>query len=217
MKKSIFLVAVISTLLLVLSACGQEEDMMEKEDQMHNEDMKSEDGMMKDDDMKSEGGMKDDDMQEDGMKMDDNEMMKNDGDPAPMFSLKDLNGDEVKLSDFKGEKVYVKYWASWCSICLGGLEELNTLAGEDHDFRIITIVTPDYKGEKSAKDFKEWFNSQPYDNLTVLLDDDGKWAREFGLMGYPSSYFIGSDGILVNSSPGHVDNETITSKFEKIH
>ncbi|MCA1054938.1 TlpA family protein disulfide reductase [Rossellomorea aquimaris] len=205
MKKSIFLAAVISALLLVLSACGQEKDMMEKEDQMHSEDMKSEDSM------------KDGEMQEDSMGMDDDKMMKNDGDPAPMFSLEDLNGDVVKLSDLKGEKVYVKYWASWCSICLGGLEELNALAGEEQDFRIITIVTPEYKGEQSAEDFKEWFNSQPYDHLTVLLDEDGKWARKFGLMGYPSSYFIGSDGILAKSSPGHVDNKTITSNFKETH
>ena len=50
----------------------------------------------------------------------------NKGNPAPDFEMMDLNGNTVKLSDFAGEKVYIKYWASWCPICLGGLEDINT-------------------------------------------------------------------------------------------
>ncbi|MGM0837349.1 MAG: redoxin family protein [Bacillota bacterium] len=154
-------------------------------------------------------------MQEEEMENDHEAM--NQGEPAPMFALKDLNGNDVMLSDYKGEKVYVKYWASWCSICLSGLEDLDMLAGKDNGFRVISIVTPNYKGEQSAEDFTKWFNSQPYENMTVLLDHEGVWAREFGLRGYPSSYYIGSDNILAKSSPGHVDNETITESFEEIH
>lgn len=94
----------------------------------------------------------------------------------------------MKLEDLKGKNVYVKYWASWCSICLAGLEELNTLAGQEQDFQVVSIVTPGYKGEKSAKEFTEWFNKQSYDNLTVLLDEDGTWAKEFQVRAYPSSF-----------------------------
>ncbi|MFF2093935.1 TlpA family protein disulfide reductase [Paenibacillus sp. NPDC058174] len=144
-----------------------------------------------------------------------NEVM-NKGTAAPSFSLSDLNGNEIQLADFKGQKVYVKYWASWCSICLAGLEDLNTLAGQKNDFRVITIVTPNYKGEKSAKDFMEWFTKQPYSNITVLLDENGVWAKQYGLRGYPSSYYIGSDGILVKSSPGHASNELIMETFKDI-
>lgn len=140
----------------------------------------------------------------------------NKGETAPSFSLSNLNGNQVQLTDFKNQKVYVKYWASWCSICLAGLEDLNTLAGQDKDFKVITIVTPNYKGEKSAKDFTDWFTKQPYDNITVLFDEDGVWAKKFGLRGYPSSYYIGSDGILVKSSPGHAFNDMILETFKEI-
>ncbi|RKP58338.1 TlpA family protein disulfide reductase [Cohnella endophytica] len=142
--------------------------------------------------------------------------MMNKGEAAPSFSLSDLNGKQIRLADFKGKKVYLKYWASWCSICLAGLEDLNTLAGQENGFQVVTIVTPKYKGEKSAKDFSEWFTKQPYHNITVLLDEDGVWAKKFGLRGYPSSYYIGSDGILVKSSPGHAFNDMITKTFKEI-
>ncbi|BFT72093.1 redoxin family protein [Paenibacillus sp. P36] len=143
----------------------------------------------------------------------------NSGQPAPMFELKDLNGNQVNLASYAGEKVYVKYWASWCSICLAGLDEVNELAGQDNGFKVITIVSPNYKGEQSTKAFTEWFNGlqkEQKSNLTVLLDEDGKWAQKFGVRGYPSSYYIGSDGILAKSAPGHNFNDAIIDNFKKI-
>lgn len=135
------------------------------------------------------------------------------GKPAPAFALNDLKGDPVKLEDLKGKNVYVKYWASWCSICLAGLEDLNTLAGQEKDFEVVSIVTPGYKGEKSAKEFTDWFNKQSYGNLTVLLDEDGTWAKEFQVRAYPSSFYIDEEGLLVKSLPGHASNEQIKDTF----
>ncbi|MEK3695416.1 bifunctional peptide-methionine (S)-S-oxide reductase MsrA/peptide-methionine (R)-S-oxide reductase MsrB [Paenibacillus sp. FSL R10-2199] len=135
------------------------------------------------------------------------------GKPAPDFALQDLKGNSLQLSDLQGKKVYVKYWASWCSICLAGLEDLNTLAGQENDFQVITIVTPDSKGEKSSKEFTEWFNRQSYDNLTVLLDEDGVWAKKFEVRAFPTSFYIDADGNLVKSLPGHASNEQITQTF----
>ncbi len=140
----------------------------------------------------------------------------NKGEPAPQFSLSNLDGESFRLADFQGQKVYVKYWASWCSICLAGLEDLNTLAGQDHDFKIVTIVAPGYKGEKSSKEFTKWFSKQPYENLNVLLDENGVWAKEFQVRAYPSSFYIGSDGILVKSAPGHASNEQIMDVLKEM-
>lgn len=144
----------------------------------------------------------------------------NKGSAAPMFDLKDVNGSEVSLASLAGQKVYVKYWASWCPICLAGMDELNTLAGQDNDFKVITIVNPNYKGEQSSADFKEWFKGLQGENtaknVTVLVDDDGKWAQKFGIRGYPTSLYIGSDGVLVKTVPGHNTNDVITSEFKQI-
>ncbi|PYE50107.1 redoxin family protein [Paenibacillus barcinonensis] len=140
----------------------------------------------------------------------------NKGKEAPPFELHDLAGNPVALKDLAGKKVYVKYWASWCSICLAGLEDLNTLAGQKNDFQVITIVTPDYKGEKSTEAFTEWFNRQPYKNVTVLLDEKGVWAKEFGVRAYPSSFYINAEGRLVKSVPGHASNEQIMETVQEM-
>jgi len=136
--------------------------------------------------------------------------------PAPQFDLQDLSGNEVKLADFNGEKVYIKYWASWCSICLAGMEELNTLAGQDNDFKVISIVAPNFKGEKSEADFKKWFAGLDESNTTVLLDQDGKYAQQLGVRAYPTSFYIDSTGGLAKTVPGHNTNDVIASNFNAI-
>lgn len=136
--------------------------------------------------------------------------------PAPQFDLKDLDGNEVKLADFQGEKVYIKYWASWCSICLAGMDELDTLSGQDNDYKVISIVAPNFKGEKSEADFKKWFAGLDEENTTVLLDQDGKYAQQLGVRAYPTSYYIDSNGSLAKTVPGHNANDVIATNINDI-
>ena len=140
----------------------------------------------------------------------------NKGSTAPQFDLEDLKGNKMALAEYAGQKVYVKFWASWCSICLAGLDELNTLSNQKNKFQVITIVSPDFRGELSAEDFTKWFKKQKMDNITVLLDHDGIWMQKYGVRGYPTSTYIGSDGVLVKSTPGHSSNEIITQNFKNI-
>ncbi len=133
------------------------------------------------------------------------------------FSLYDTKGELHQLADYKGEKVYIKFWASWCPICLAGLDEINDLSQGKNDFKVLTIVTPNYKGEKDSDSFIKWFNGvEEGDHLTVLLDEDGKIAQAFGVRGYPTSVYIGSEGDLAKVSPGHANNDVIQQTFENI-
>lgn len=185
------------------------------EDNMSNEEM-ADSNDMSENNMNDSNDMSEDDMTE-SEDMEDDQMMTNDGKMAPMFDLKDIDGNRVSLAELKGEKVYVKFWASWCSICLGGLEELDMLTIEETDFKVITIVSPNYNGEKNTEKFMTWYEKQGHDNLIVLLDEDGDFTREFGVRGYPTSAFIGSDGVLVHLFPGHLENDMIKAEFMEIH
>ncbi|AIY04633.1 thioredoxin family protein [Planococcus sp. PAMC 21323] len=136
---------------------------------------------------------------------------------APPFELVDLEGNQQNLTDYAGQKVYVKFWASWCSICLSGMKELNTLAGEENDFTVLTIVSPSSNAEKSSDAFTKWFKGFPNaENITVLLDEGGTFFDEYGVIGYPTSVYIASDGTLVKNQTGHFGNEEIKNTFETI-
>lgn len=133
------------------------------------------------------------------------------------FKLEDTTGQVVHLSDYKDEKVYVKFWASWCSICLAGLEELNELPNATKDFKVLTIVSPNFNNEKDHADFIKWYSGlENIENLTVLLDNAGEIAKKFGVRGYPTSAFIGKNNQLIEVLPGHVANEQIVKKFSEI-
>ncbi|WP_422122550.1 redoxin family protein [Planococcus sp. X10-3] len=141
----------------------------------------------------------------------------NDGKLAPEFTMADLEGNTHVLSEYAGEKVYIKFWASWCSICLSGMNELNTLAGEDPDFKVLTIVSPGSNAEKNSDSFAKWFEGvQNTSNIQVLLDEGGPAFDDYGIIGYPTSVFIGTDGVLVKSQTGHMSNEQIYETFDTI-
>lgn len=152
----------------------------------------------------------------DGMDKDMDQTMSNEGPMAPDFKLLDVMGNTVSLADYEGQKVYVKFWASWCSICVSGLPELDMLAGEMNDFKVVTIVSPNFKGEQSEQNFKDWFAKKDTENITVLLDVDGVVASAYEVRGFPTSVYIGSDGVLVKQMPGHTTNEMIKESFESI-
>ncbi|WP_088008953.1 TlpA family protein disulfide reductase [Indiicoccus explosivorum] len=142
----------------------------------------------------------------------------NAGAPAPTFELADLDGDVHSLADYEGEKVYIKYWASWCTICLSGMDELNRLAGQDTDFKVLTIVSPGAKGEKGTEAFKKWYSGlENTENIEVLLDEGGEIAEAYGIIGFPTSAFIGSDGVLVKTAAGHKSNDLIKEEFDAIY
>ena len=135
--------------------------------------------------------------------------------PAPAFMFTDFDGNTVSLADFEGKKVYIKFWASWCSVCLKSLPETDELSTLDNDFEVITVVAPGFSGEKSMANFKKWYEGLGYKNITVLFDENGKYMKEFGVRAFPSSAYIGADGSLLDFSVGHMSNDKIRAVFDK--
>lgn len=222
MKKNILTGAVSVFLLVSLTACGagntaKDEAAASKMIETQETAMLEETSKMENTSMMEENTMADRSNGLDNNAMMDETGIMNQGNPAPDFEMMDLDGNLVKLSDFKGKKVYLKFWASWCPICLGGLEDINTLSAEENGFRVLTIVAPGQKGEKIADDFKKWFSGvENAENITVLFDTDGNYGTQTGVRGYPTSEYIGSDGVMVKLVPGHADNDTIKTTFESI-
>lgn len=65
--------------------------------------------------------------------------------------------------------------------------------------------------------FKNWFAGVEHtENIVVLFDTDGAYGSQTVVRGYPTSEYIGSDGVMVKLAPGHADNDTIKSSFETI-
>ena len=140
------------------------------------------------------------------------------GEEVPDFELTGVDGKTYRLSDYKGKKLYLKFWASWCSICLASLPDTNELAKEaSDDYVILTVVSPGQKGEQAEEAFKKWYQGLDYKNLPVLLDPSGKLLASYGVRSYPTQAFIDKEGKLVKIQPGFMDKETILENLKTMN
>ena len=130
------------------------------------------------------------------------------GKEASDFELKDMKGNTVKLSDYKGKKVYLKFWATWCGPCRQSMPELNKLVEEkDRDFEILTVMAPGMQGEKTEEEFVEWFAQQDYPSVPVLYNPDGSAFANYQVLSIPTEVFIDSQGKIGHVQLGAISNE----------
>jgi len=130
------------------------------------------------------------------------------GKEASDFELKDMKGNTVKLSDYRGKKVYLKFWATWCGPCRQSMPELNKLVEEkDRDFEILTIMAPGLQGEKTEEEFVKWFDQQDYKSVPVLYNPDGSSFADYQVRSIPTEVFIDSHGKIGHVQLGAISNE----------
>jgi peroxiredoxin len=112
---------------------------------------------------------------------------------APDFSLKDLKGTEVRLSDSRGRAVLLVFSASWCPYCRREIPELKKLHDRFKDRGLDLIMVDVRESHKKVASFAARYEI-PY---RVLLDEEGKVARQYGVRGIPDELLIGKDGGIV--------------------
>lgn len=127
-------------------------------------------------------------------------------------TLKDVNGMNYSFGK-DGKPTYVKFWASWCPICLSGLEDIDSLSKEMKDFEVITVVSPGLVGEKKTEDFKKWYKSLGYKNIKVLLDEKGELTKMLNVRVYPTSAVLNKSGKVEKVLPGHLEKAEIKKLF----
>ena len=127
-------------------------------------------------------------------------------------TLKDVNGMSYSFGK-DGKPTYVKFWASWCPICLSGLEDIDNLSKEKKDFEVVTVVSPGLVGEKKTEDFKKWYKSLGYKNIKVLLDEKGELTKMLNVRVYPTSVVVNKDGKAEKVLPGHLEKAEIKKLF----
>lgn len=141
-----------------------------------------------------------------------NETNKTEKIMAPDFTLKDLEGNEVKLSDYNGKIVILNFWAVWCKYCIEEMPDFNALNKEleKGNDAVILAVNVQEKPDTVRK-----YLTANNITLKVLLDEDGSVAGTYGIDGYPTTFIINKDGSLFTYIPGATDIETLRMILDK--
>ncbi|MGP4059933.1 peroxiredoxin family protein [Halobacillus litoralis] len=116
------------------------------------------------------------------------------GEQAPDFTLQTLEGETVKLSDFKGKKVFLNYWATWCPPCREEMPEMQRFHEEFGD-EVVILAVNGTGSEKSVKQVKEYVQEGEY-TFPILLDKDLAINQTYEIISIPTTYFIGTDGVI---------------------
>ncbi len=130
------------------------------------------------------------------------------GQPAPDFTLTDIDGEEVSLSDFRGQVVYLDFWASWCGPCMQQVPYARELKKrmEDHDDLVFLYISVD-------TDEDAWRSKVAEENIQgVHLNVPGfshEVPEEYNLRGVPTFFLIGRDGQIVDNRPPRPSHDNI--------
>jgi thiol-disulfide isomerase/thioredoxin len=144
------------------------------------------------------------------------------GKPAPPFTLEDLSGKKVSLSDFKGHALAINFWATWCAPCKVETPWLidlrNQYAAQGFEVLAVSADDIDRKDPRKFSDEKQEIARfvqkmrMPY----PVLIDGGSVADLYGdLDALPTTFFLDRNGVVVAAQMGMTSKDEIERNIKK--
>jgi cytochrome c biogenesis protein CcmG/thiol:disulfide interchange protein DsbE len=124
------------------------------------------------------------------------------GFPAPDFTLSDLNGRRIRLSDLRGHVVFLNVWATWCPPCREEMPSMERLYRRLQDTSFIMLaVSVDEGGAETVRRFVDRVGI----SFPVLLDPRGTVPSRYGVTGFPETFIIDRQGQVIQHTIGPED------------
>lgn len=140
------------------------------------------------------------------------------GGTAPEFEKKDMNGQTVKLSDYRGKYVLLDFWGSWCSPCRASHPHLREMEAKYAPKGLVVINI----ASENGKDAREtWIKAVKEDKMTwtQILNNEGREqcdvVKQFAITAFPTKVLIGPDGKILVRAVG--ESEPIDQKLREVY
>ena len=128
---------------------------------------------------------------------------------APDFTVCDIDGNEVKLSDFFGKPIVVNFWASWCGPCKMEMPDFNEKYLElDGDVTFLMV--------NMTVDIASAFIAEQGYTFPVFYDTASSAAITYSVYSLPTTFFIDAQGNAVAQATGAIDAATLQKGIDMI-
>ncbi len=139
------------------------------------------------------------------------------GKTPPDFELSTLTGDMVKLTDYRGKKVILNFWASWCGPCKAEMPHMQKYYEKNKESANVEIIavnmtTTERGGLTGIKKFVDAYGL----TFPIPLDNDGEVVDMYGVLTIPTTYMIGRDGTIQQKIIGPMDEKTINELVDNL-
>ncbi|MFD2629061.1 peroxiredoxin family protein [Oceanobacillus kapialis] len=129
---------------------------------------------------------------------------------APDFELTTLAGKQVKLSDYRGQRVMLNFWATWCPPCRAEMPDMQKFQ-ENKDVKILAVnLTKTESDPDKVQEFIDKLNL----SMTVPLDKESLVSDQYQIIAYPTTYMIDSDGRIQSVMKGAMNYDLMVQQFE---
>lgn len=134
------------------------------------------------------------------------------GEEAPNFVLKDLEGNEYKLSDYRGKGVFLNFWGTWCEPCKDEMPYMENQYQKYKDEGVEIIAINVGETKIAIENFAKQYNL----SFPIVIDESGEVQKAYGIFPLPATYLINSDGIIVDYIETTMTEEMVQQYMEKI-
>ncbi len=130
----------------------------------------------------------------------------------PGFSLFNLGGEEVSLSDFHGQPVVINFWATWCAPCRVEMPALQSRFEKFKDQGLVVLAVDFDEPADIVADFRDEFGL----TFEILLDPGAEVQKLYRNRTYPTTFFIDPDGVIQVQHFGPMTEGQIDDNLAKI-